>query len=494
MNEYFAHETCGGSLVLRFDDTNPKRERQEYEDSIKHDLGLLGVSVRRVTYTSDYFEQLYQLCRRLISDGNAYADDTPVDIQKQDRRNRIASKPRDRPADESLAMFEEMRKGTALGRKHCIRARIAFNSSNGAMRDPVIYRFPSWDSNEQPQPHNRTGWTWNIYPTYDFACPLVDSIEGITHALRTTEYADRNEQYHWFLSTLNLRRVHLWDFARISFIRTFLSKRKLARIVDSGRVSGWDDPRMPTIRGILRRGLTVAALREFMLQQGPSRNDVTMDWTILWAMNRKMIDPTAARCTAVDKEGLVTVTVAGGPDKPHQERRAKHPKNSAVGTKLTTFANRIFIDQDDAARFQNGEEITLMSWGNATVRDIIMSDDVVTSLTVELHLDGDVGSTDKKVHWLAAQGSHLAPAELWEFDYLLTKDTLRKTDKLEDYLNPVTAKMKEALLDANCRDLVEGDIIQLERKGYFRVDKAVGQGPGGNAVLFEIPTGGSRKV
>lgn len=491
LNDYFAHDAFSGSLILRFDDTNPRKEKKEFEDSIVDDLCVLGISPQRVTYTSDYFEELYELCKKLISSGKAYAEDTDPKIQNLDRRNRLPSKCRDRPTTESLAIFEEMKAGTDFGKKHCIRARITFDSSNGSLRDPIIYRFPSWEADETPQPHHRTGWAWQIYPTYDFACPLVDSIEGVTHALRTTEYADRNDQYYWFLEALNMRSVHLWDFARISFIRTFLSKRKLLKVVDSGKVSGWDDPRMPTVRGILRRGLTVDALRQFMLEQGPSRNVVFMDWTILWSMNKKIIDPIAPRHTAVISMNAVSVIIAGGPEAPRQESRPKHPKNPAIGTKLLTFAPKIIIDQEDAASFRDDEEITLMGWGNAYVRRIVKADDgIVTALECELHLDGNVSKTDKKVHWLAAQGTDLGQAELWEFDYLLLKDKLEKEDELEKYLNPVTSKMEYAMVDSNCAALAEGSIIQLERKGYFRVDRAVGHGPKGRLVLFKIPTGG----
>ncbi|KFG77478.1 glutamyl-tRNA synthetase [Metarhizium anisopliae] len=481
LNDYFAHDAFSESLILRFDDTNPTKENQEFEDSILHDLGLLGIKTQRVTYTSDYFEKLYDLCCQIISDGNAYAEDTDSKIQKDNRRDRLPSKRRDRPASESLAIFKEMREGTKFGKGHCIRARIAFDSSNGSMRDPIIYRFPSWDAEDGPRPHRRTGWDWNIYPTYDFACPLVDSIEGVTHALRTTEYPDRNEQYYWFLRALKLRPVYLWDFARINFIKTFLSKRKLAKVVESERVDGWDDPRMPTIRGILRRGLTVAALREFMLKQGPSRNVVSMDWTTLWAMNKKIIEPIAPRHTAVAS------------DHPRQDSRPKHPKNHSLGTKDVTFANQIYIEPADAAAVRQGEEITLMSWGNALVRQVTRSDDqAVTGLQLELHLDGDASKTDRKVHWLAAHGAEIARAELWEFDYLLTKDSLVKGDELEHYLNPVTSWLTDVLVGSEFSQLMEGDIIQIERKGYFRMDKPIGQGPSGKAVLFKIPTGNNK--
>ncbi|EAQ91695.1 hypothetical protein CHGG_03630 [Chaetomium globosum CBS 148.51] len=213
LNDYFAHEAFDGKLIVRFDDTNPAREKQEFQDSILEDLQLLGIKPDRITYTSDYSQQLYNICERMIAAGNAYADDTDPNVQKEERRIRLPSKRRDRPAAESLAIFKEMKDGTDFGKKHCIRARITFDSTNGAMRDPVVYRFPKFKSEDGEEPislpHHRTGWEWNIYPTYDFACPVVDSIEGVTHALRTTEYADRNAQYQWFLETLGPRPVQL---------------------------------------------------------------------------------------------------------------------------------------------------------------------------------------------------------------------------------------------------------------------------------------------
>lgn len=480
-------------MILRFDDTNPKKEKQEYEDAIIYDLQLLGIQTQRVTYTSDYFEQLYQLCEQLISKGKAYAEDTPPEIQKVTRRDRMPSACRDRPVAESLRLLKEMRDGTELGKQHCIRARITYDSSNGSMRDPIIYRFPSWDKDETPRPHHRTGWAWKIYPTYDFACPLVDSIEGVTHALRTTEYADRNEQYHWFLDALDLRRVHLWDFARINFIKTFLSKRKLAKVVDTGRVDGWDDPRMPTVRGILRRGLTIEALREFMLKQGPSRNVASMDWTTLWAMNKKMIEPTASRHFAVEMKDQVRINIRGVHSTPWKEDRPRHPKNVDMGSKTVVYASKVLIEQADAVSLTQGEQITLMGWGNVVVEKIPNSSTSIISLDASLNLDGDVSKT-KKIHWLAAEGTKHYPAQLWDFDYLLAKDSLGKEDELEKCLNPVTATMVDAVVGEDSKSLAEGDIIQLERKGYFRVDKAIGNGPDGKLVLFKIPTGSTKST
>lgn len=493
LNNYFAHEAFDGKLIVRFDDTNPAKEKQEFEESILHDLGLLGIRPDQVTYTSDHFSRLYEIAEQMIRDGNAYADDNEHEAMTAEKRKGLPSKRRDRPVEESLAMFKEMHAGTSLGKKHCIRARIKFDSLNGALRDPVIYRFPHvkdahGNRLDKAIAHHRTGWTWKIYPTYDFACPVVDSIEGVTHALRTTEYADRNEQYNWFLEALDLRPVYLWDFARISFIRTFLSKRKLTKVVDSGVVTGWDDPRMPTVRGILRRGLTVQALREFMLRQGPSRNAVTMDWTILWAMNQKVIDPVAPRHTAVETKKVVLATIVNGPDATYSEPKPRHPKNSAIGSKLTTYSRSILLDHADAASLATEEKFTLMGWGNAIVKECnISGDDTIRDLTLMLDLDDKDFRKTKKITWLTSEKASLVEAELWEFDYLLTKDTLGKDDELDDYLTTASAIKTDVLCDADMTNLRTDDIIQIERKGFFRVDKAVGQGPGGKAVLFKIP-------
>ncbi|KAK9426674.1 hypothetical protein SUNI508_00201 [Seiridium unicorne] len=488
LSDYFAHQAYNGKLRLRLDDTNPSKEKEEFQDAIIEDLALMGVKPDALSYTSDYFDHLYDTCLGLIKSGNAYADDTDVETMRDERGKGVASKRRDRTVEENLKIFDEMKSGTEEGLKNCIRAKISVDNPNKAMRDPVIYRCNINDS------HHRTGRKWNIYPTYDLACPVVDSLEGVTHALRSTEYTDRNPQFQWFLDTLKLRQVHMWDFARMNFIRTFLSKRKLAKLVDTGRVWGWDDPRMPTIRGVRRRGMTIPALRDFILKQGPSRNVVVMDWTSFWAANKKEIDPVAPRHTAITMKDAVKVAIMGdeAPAEPHTEDKPKHPKNPSIGTKKVAFSKELILDQADVKLFKDGEEITLMQWGNAIVR-AIASGDPITSITCELNLKGDVRSTDKKVTWLSTQGQELVKAELWEFDYLITKDKLEEEDDLEKFLNPNTATMEEAWCDEGVKGLKKDDIIQLERRGYYRVDKGVDDGEEkGKIVLFAIPTGKSK--
>ncbi|KAJ9132948.1 Glutamyl-tRNA synthetase [Coniochaeta hoffmannii] len=485
--DYFAHKAYNGTLLLRLDDTNPSKEKEEYQDAIIEDLALMGIKPDKLSYTSDYFDYLYDMALRMIKEGHAYADDTDQETMQKQRWDGIESARRNRSVEENLRVFDEMKKGSEEGLKNCIRAKLSVDNPNKALRDPVIYRCNVATS------HHRTGDRWKIYPTYDFACPVIDSHEGVTHALRSTEYTDRNPQYDWFLKTLKLRKVYMWDFARMNFIKTFLSKRKLAKMVDTGRVWGWDDPRMPTIRGVRRRGMTVDALRDFILKQGPSRNVVTMDWTTFWASNKKVIDPVAPRHTALLKKDLVKVTVTGAeaPAEPTTSERPKHPKNPAIGTKKVVFANELYLDQADAKSFKKDEEITLMTWGNAFVREI-GAGEPIPSLTVELNLKGDVKSTDKKVTWLASKGQNLVPAELWDFDYLITKDKLDEDDNLEDFLNPVTETMDEAFCDEAAAGLKKDDIIQLERRGYYRVDKGLddwAEGEQKRLVLFCIPTG-----
>ncbi|KAL3423157.1 glutamyl-tRNA synthetase [Phlyctema vagabunda] len=478
LNDYFAHELYKGTLLLRFDDTNPSKEKQEYQDAIVEDLALIGVVPDKTSYTSDFLETLYEYCIRMIKEGHAYADDTDQETMRDERMKGIASRRREESVEYNLGIFEEMKNGSEVGLKNCIRAKMSVDNPNKAMRDPVIYRC-------NLLPHHRTGTTWKIYPTYDFACPIVDSLEGVTHALRTTEYTDRNPQYQWFLDTLKLRQVHMWDFARMNFIRTFLSKRKLTKLVDAGKVWGWDDPRMPTIRGVRRRGMTIPALRDFILKQGPSRNMVVMDWTNFWASNKQKIDPIAPRHTAVDEKDFCKATVINGPDAPYTEEKPKHVKNPAVGTKKVVFSKNLLFDQEDVKLFKENEEITIMNWGNAYVRKITGSNPI-THIEIELHLEGDVKKTEKKVTWLSAD-QDLVGAEVYDFDYIITKDKLEEEDNWEDFLTEKSEFKSSALVDCNATELKENDIIQLERKGYFRVDKSAKDGKG--LVLFNIPTG-----
>jgi glutamyl-tRNA synthetase len=410
LNDYFAHELYKGTLLLRFDDTNPTKEKQEFQDAIIEDLALVAIKPDKTSYTSDYFEYLYQSCIRMIKEGYAYADNTPQEKMRDERMKGVASECRDKSIEENLAIFEEMKEGTEKGQTYCIRAKMSVDNPNKAMRDPVIYRC------NIETPHHRTGTTWKMYPTYDFACPIIDALEGVTHALRTTEYADRNPQYQWFLDTLKLRQVHMWDFARMNFIRTFLSKRKLTKMVDSGKVWGWDDPRMPTIRGVRRRGMTIPALRDFILKQGPSRNIVVMDWTNFWAANKKEIDPIAPRHTAVEDKDIAKATVIHGPAETYTQDKPKHPKNPAVGMKKVFYGKHLIFDQADAESFTIDEEITLMNLGNAIVRKKTGSNPV-TEIELELHLEGDVKKTEKKVTWLSVD-QPLIKADLYDFDYL----------------------------------------------------------------------------
>ena len=490
LNYYFAHEKYDGKMIVRFDDTNPSNEKEEYQDAILEDCKLLGIKHDRVTYTSDYFQHLYEMCVKLIKSGNAYADNTPQLQLRDEREKKIESSHRNDPAEDSLAHFEEMKKGTDEGTLWYIRAKIDMSSNNGALRDPVIYRC-------NPKEHHRTGSTWKIYPTYDFACPVVDSLEGVTHALRTTEYNDRDPQYQWFIKALDIRHVHNWNFSRMNFIRTLLSKRKLTKLVDSGKVWGWDDPRMATVRGIHRRGMTIPALQEFILKQGPSKNINLMDWTTFWATNKKYIDPVAPRYTAVETANKVLCHVVGAPEAPRTEMKDLHAKNADIGQKKVVYSKKIILDQADGQSFAENEEITLMNWGNAIVKkkshslnplNLLKSSEeqIVTEMELELHLQGDVKTTSKKITWLSTD-QELIPLKLYDFDHLITKDKLGEEDQLEDVLAEKTEFVTEAVADCNVAGLKEGDIVQFDRKGYFRIDKPLRHGEA--AVAFQIPTG-----
>ncbi|KAH0830682.1 putative glutamate-tRNA ligase [Lanmaoa asiatica] len=364
LNQYFA-QMYKGKMIIRFDDTNPTKERTEFEQTILEDLELMGIKGDAVSHTSDYFDQIHELAIKMIEAGKAYTDNTEQAQMREERGRGIASAHRGDSVDDNLKHFTEMKSGTPEGLRWCLRAKISMDDQNKTLRDPVIYRC-------NIIPHHRTGEKWTIYPTYDFACPIVDSLEGVTHALRTMEYRERNAQYYWMIEALGLRPVSIWDFSRLNFIYTLLSKRKLHWFVDNNIVKGWDDPRFPTVRGqsdrirglnrltfktgIRRRGMTVEALKQFMLSQGPSQSLVSLEWDSIWVLNKKVIDPVAPRFWSILKEKCVLVTIGGGPTGVEVKTLPLHKKNPEVGEKQTVYSPTILLEQQDAASFEDQEE------------------------------------------------------------------------------------------------------------------------------------------
>jgi glutamyl-tRNA synthetase len=327
------------------------------------DVAALGIAPDVVTYTSDHFDALLQKAGEMIRSGHMYADDTPVDQMRAERMDGIESARRGASVDDNLALWAEMCAGSAAGLKACLRFKIDMSAPNKALRDPVAYRC------NVATPHHRTGAKYKVYPTYDCACPFVDAVEGVTHALRTSEYRDREAQYVWIQAAMGVRKVHIWDYSRLNFEYTTLSKRKLGAFVASGVVGGWDDPRFPTVQGVVRRGLAVPALREFILSQGASRNSNTMTWEKLWTLNKRVIDPVCPRHTAVESErALLTLSnwPAGGA--PERRRIPRHKKHAAAGDKTQWLAPQLWLDAADAAAVAVDEEVTLMDWGNVIIR------------------------------------------------------------------------------------------------------------------------------
>ncbi|EOA19732.1 hypothetical protein CARUB_v10003812mg [Capsella rubella] len=484
LNKYFA-ERYQGEVIVRFDDTNPAKESNEFVDNLVKDIGTLGIKYEKVTYTSDYFPELMQMAEKLMREGKAYVDDTPREQMQKERMDGIDSKCRNHSVDENLKLWQEMIAGSERGLQCCVRGKFNMQDLNKAMRDPVYYRC-------NPMSHHRIGDKYKIYPTYDFACPFVDSLEGITHALRSSEYHDRNAQYFKVLEDMGMRQVQLYEFSRLNLVFTLLSKRKLLWFVQTGLVDGWDDPRFPTVQGIVRRGLKIEALIQFILEQGASKNLNLMEWDKLWSINKRIIDPVCPRHTAVIAEHRVLFTLTDGPDEPFVRMIPKHKKFEGAGEKATTFTKSIWIEEADASAISVGEEVTLMDWGNAIVKEITKGEDGhVTALSGALNLQGSVKTTKLKLTWLP-NTNELVNLTLTEFDYLITKKKLEDDDEVADFVNPNTKKETLALGDSNMRNLKCGDVIQLERKGYFRCDVPFVKSSK-PIVLFSIPDGRAAK-
>ncbi|CAI9781211.1 unnamed protein product [Fraxinus pennsylvanica] len=480
LNQYFA-ERYKGQVIVRFDDTNPDKERSEFVENLLKDIETLGIKYSSVTHTSDYFPQLMEMAERLIREGKAYVDDTPREQMQHERMEGIESRCRNNSVEENLKLWNEMIAGSVRGLMCCLRGKLDMQDPNKSLRDPVYYRC-------NLTPHHRIGSKYKVYPTYDFCCPFVDAVEGITHALRSSEYHDRNDQYYRIQMDMGCKRVHIYEFSRLNMVYTLLSKRKLLWFVQNGKVEGWDDPRFPTVQGIVRRGLKIEALIQFILEQGASKNLNLMEWDKLWAINKKIIDPVCPRHTAITEERRVLLILSDGPKDPFVRILPKHKKYEGAGEKAVTYSNRIWIDYVDAESISVSEEVTLKDWGNAIVKEIKKDQDgKVSELVGVLHLEGNVKKTKLKLTWLP-DTNELVRLNLVDFDYLITKKKLEEDENFVDVVNPSTKKETLALGESDMRNLKSGDIIQLERKGYYRCDVPLIR-PSKPIVLFSIPDG-----
>lgn len=474
-------EENNGKAFLRFDDTNPGKESEEFAKAIERDVDWLGFNWEdRLTHASDYFDQLYQSAIRLIKMNKAYVDSLSAE-EIREYRGTLTEAGKDSPyrsrsVEENMDLFFRMRNGEFKDGEHVLRAKIDMSSPNMNMRDPTLYRI-------RHIPHQRTGDKWCIYPMYDFTHGLSDAFEGVTHSLCTLEFEDHRPLYDWFIDQIKpLHRPYQYEFSRLNLAYTITSKRKLSKLVEDEIVNGWDDPRMPTLTGMRRRGYPAAALREFCRKIGVTKKRNLIEMGVLENCIREMLGNTAPRRMAIIRP--LKIILVNYPEGQEEELPAlNHPNNCEFGSRNLPFSREIYIEQNDFMieaprkffRLSPGSEVRLR------YAYIIRCDEVIkdkSGKVVELHCSYDpdtrsgTGSSNRKVkgtiHWVSA--SHALAAEVRLYDRLFTVPDPAVSDDVTEYLNPnsleiVTAQLEPSLdkVDAVCS-------FQFERLGYFAPD------------------------
>lgn len=474
----------GGMCNLRFDDTNPVKEDVEYVDSIQADVKWLGFSWdKRMYYASDYFEKLYEFAVQLIKNGKAYVDDSNAEEIRAMRGTLTEagkeSPYRNRSVEENLALFEAMKQGEFADGEKVLRAKIDMASPNINMRDPVIYRIAH-------ATHHRTGDAWCIYPMYDFAHPLSDAIEGITHSVCTLEFEDHRPLYDWCLESLGFdvnTRPRQIEFARLNLTNTVTSKRKLRQLVEEGYVAGWDDPRMPTISGLRRRGYTPAALRNFCSEVGVAKANSLVDVAMLEHCIRDDLNNNADRIMAVLHPLKVVIT--NYPEGKKEYMLAEnHPTKG--GHRYMPFSRELYIEQEDFMEDAPKKFFRLKPEGEVRLKHgyIIKCEEIIKDAegkVVELHCTYDPDSktggatANRKVkgtiHWVSAADA--LEAEVRLYDYLIETD--EKGEVPADFLNAVNKNSLEVLhhvmVEPSAALTAEGTHYQFLRQGYYVVDK-----------------------
>jgi glutaminyl-tRNA synthetase len=475
----------GGKCNLRFDDTNPCKEETEYVDSILEDVRWLGFDWEdRLFYASDYFDQLYEWAVQLIRAGSAYVCDLTAD-QIREYRGTLTepgrkSPYRERPVAENMDLFERMRSGEFPDGSRTLRAKIDMASPNLNLRDPVMYRILHAE-------HHRTGGKWCIYPMYDYTHGESDSIEGITHSICTLEFEDHRPLYDWYVDQLGIYHPQQIEFDRLNLTYTLLSKRKLLTLVQKNYVSGWDDPRMPTLSGIRRRGYTPEAIRSFCSRIGVSKTNGTIELSLLEHAVREDLNKRAARVMAVLRP--LRVVIDNYPDGQVEEMEAvNNPEDAAMGTRQVLFSKVIYIEQDDFRedppkqyyRLAPGREVRLRYAYLVTCTGV--EKDEKTGEVVAIHCTYDPATrggnapdgrkVKSTIHWVSA--AHAIEAEVRLYDSLFSRENPGDdSEGLEftDYLNPNSLEVVAAArLEPSLAGAAPGNRYQFERLGYFCVD------------------------
>ncbi len=482
LNFGVAAET-GGRTFLRLDDTNPGKEDKEYVDAIKRDVRWLGFDWgERLTHASDYFEQLYESACRLIEMGVAYVDSLTAEEIREYRGTLTEpgtnSPYRDRSVEENMDLFKRMRAGEFADGEMVLRARIDMSSPNMNMRDPAIYRI-------RHIPHQNAGDEWCIYPMYDFAHGLSDAYEHITHSLCSLEFEDHRPLYDWFLDQLEPpHRPRQIEFSRLNLAYTMTSKRKLSALIDEGIVSGWDDPRMPTIAGMRRRGYPAESLRNFVTRAGVTKKDKLIEMGALENCVRETLGDVAPRRMAVLRPLKVVLT--NYPDDQVEMMEAlNHPARPEMGTRSMPFSKELWIEQDDFMEEAPRKFFRLKPGGEVRLRFgyIIRCDEVIKNESgevVELRCtydpdtrSGTGGTSDRKVkgtiHWVSCQ--HALDATVRLYDRLFNEANPNAVGDFHDALNPDSVLTVDARLEPALADLPAGQAVQFERLGYFCADE-----------------------
>ena len=473
----------GGHTNLRFDDTNPEKEETEYVESIKADVHWLGYQWDGLFYASDYFDQLYAWAIKLIKDGKAYVDDLTAEEIREYRGTLTEpgkdSPYRNRSGDENLDLFERMRAGEFPDGSRTLRAKIDMASPNLNLRDPVMYRILHAE-------HHRTGNKWCIYPMYDYAHGQSDSIERVTHSLCTLEFESHRPLYNWFIQQLGIFPSRQIEFDRLNLTYTLLSKRKLLQLVQEGRVSGWNDPRMPTLGGIRRRGYTPEAIRNFVASIGVSKTTGSIELAMLEHFVREDLNKRAARVMAVLRP--LRVVIDNYPEDQAEEMDAvNNPEDASAGTRNVPFSRVLYIEQDDFRevppkgyfRLSPGREVRLRYGYFVTCNRVVKNE---KGEVVEVHCTYDPAThggnapdgrkVKSTIHWVSA--AHAVDAEVRIYENLFSQEDPGEVEEGQDFtanLNPNSLEViANAKLEPSLAHAAVGSRYQFERLGYFCVD------------------------